>query len=121
MAELETARQELNEKKSELNECEKKEKEMQSEMGKLQKRIYYLSGKCGKRDQNLAEYEGRNLEKIKSLQKEIEKLKNENPELENLMELTEDPQIKTFCDETRQYSKIVREVMSLISYNVALK
>lgn len=55
------------------------------------------------------------------MQKEIEKLKNENAELENLMELTEDPQIKTFCDETRQYSKIVREVMSLISYNVALK
>ena len=42
---------------------EKKEKEMQSEMGKLQNRIYYLSGKCGKRDQKLAEYEGQILAK----------------------------------------------------------
>lgn len=64
---------------------------MQSKIGKLLKGIYYLSGKCIERDHKLIKYKGQNLERIKSLQKEIKNLKSENAELENLMELKEDP------------------------------
>ena len=55
------------------------------------------------------------------MEEKIRELKAENGELEKRMAITEEPEIKTLCDNGR-YTDTVREViMDLISYNVSLK
>ena len=62
----------------------------------------------------------KNAKQIELLEAQISQLRKANSELEQLAELIEDPEIKTFAD--GKFTDEIREViMQLVSYNVSLK
>ena len=120
LREIEKSKQQLKKNVEQMQALEKKVAELRKEKTDLSKTISYLKQKCKKRDTYFSEARDKNAKQIELLEAQISQLRKANSELEQLAELIEDPEIKTFAD--GKFTDEIREViMQLVSYNVSLK